>query len=433
MTFLDAPAAAAPTSVPAIPAGPRRPGRFTGDTRAYWRLLIRGGVLLAVTLGIYRFWFATDVRRFLWSHSELDSDSFEYTGTPIELLLGFLIAIALLVPFYLIFFLVTLSMGPAGEAASGLGFLILAYLGQYAVYRARRYRLTRTVFRGVRFHQGGSAWRYAFCAIIWWAMILLTLGLAYPFAQSRLERFKMRHTYFGNLQGRFVGSGWRLLFRGLPMWLLVVGPLAFALMFALGTVDWNAVVRAASSASSEAEFVGQLGSEFANLYVAGVVAIVATAASVAMAALLFPAFQAMVLRWWVTGVRFGALTARSQLRTRTIYAAYGRFLLYGVLFLLAAAIVAAIGIGVFHIAFSANASSSDAEIAGAVGAVALYVVVMLGFSTIYQGTAKLALWRHGVESLELEGLEVLDKVKADGAPSSAVGEGLADALNVGGI
>ncbi len=46
---------------------------------------------------------------------------------------------------------------------------------------------------------------------------------------------------------------------------------------------------------------------------------------------------------------------------------------------------------------------------------------------------KLALWRSGMESLELDGLAVLDQVKADGAPSSAVGEGLADALNVGGI
>ncbi len=45
---------------------------------------------------------------------------------------------------------------------------------------------------------------------------------------------------------------------------------------------------------------------------------------------------------------------------------------------------------------------------------ALYVVVMLGFSTIYQATVRLALWRHGVESLEIERLDVLDQVKATG-------------------
>jgi hypothetical protein len=38
-----------------------------------------------------------------------------------------------------------------------------------------------------------------------------------------------------------------------------------------------------------------------------------------------------------------------------------------------------------------------------------------------------------MESIALEGSEVLDRVKAQGAASSAVGEGLADALNMGGI
>jgi hypothetical protein len=52
---------------------------------------------------------------------------------------------------------------------------------------------------------------------------------------------------------------------------------------------------------------------------------------------------------------------------------------------------------------------------------------------IYQATVKLSLWRCGVESIALTGTAALDHVKAGGTPSSAVGEGLADALNVGGF
>jgi uncharacterized membrane protein YjgN (DUF898 family) len=37
--------------------------RFLGERRSYWRLLIRGAALLMITLGIYRFWLLTDVRR----------------------------------------------------------------------------------------------------------------------------------------------------------------------------------------------------------------------------------------------------------------------------------------------------------------------------------------------------------------------------------
>ncbi len=58
------------------------------------------------TLGIYRFWLATDIRRFLWSNTELAGETFEYTGTARELLIGFLIALAILVPIYAVLFFV---------------------------------------------------------------------------------------------------------------------------------------------------------------------------------------------------------------------------------------------------------------------------------------------------------------------------------------
>jgi uncharacterized membrane protein YjgN (DUF898 family) len=429
MNLVESPAAAAP-----VGPGPAAPTvRFVGDRRAYWRLLVRGAVLLAATLGIYRFWFATDIRRYLWSNTEIAGETLEYTGTAFELLIGFLIAIALLVPLYVGFFVVALNLGPKGELASVLGFPILAFLGHFAVYRARRYRLTRTVYRGVRCHQGGSAVRYAVCALSWWALILLTLGLAYPFAQSRLERFKLRHTYYGNLAGRFEGKGTRLFMRGLPMWLLVVGPLAGALGYAVTAVDWNKVAKAAAASGSGSQFINQLDQAFPSVYAAVVVAIAAVSFSVVMAAVLFPVFQAMMLRWWLSGLRFDGLTIRSHLRTGLIYGAYLRFLWYGLLFSLASAVLGGIGFVALSAMLASTVRSEITEIIGALAGVGFYVAMMLGYSTIYQGTVKLSIWCVGVESVDLTGLAVLDRVKAEGVPSSAVGEGLADALNVGGF
>jgi uncharacterized membrane protein YjgN (DUF898 family) len=432
MTFQDAPAAqialaeaAAKASVPAA-ASPVRPVRFVGDGRTFWRLLLRGAVLLAVTLGIYRFWLATDVRRFLWSNTEIAGESLEYNGTAAELLIGFLIAVALLVPINLGFFLLALSMGTVGELAGLLGFPVLFVLGQFAFYRARRYRLTRTVLRGVRFHQTGSAWRYAFCATFWWVLIILTLGLAYPFMQASLERYKLRNTHYGDLGGRFEGSGFHLFIRGVFMWLLVVGPLLFGIIAVFAAVDWDGLNEAMSG--GDRDMAGIIMSDgFQAAIALGVSGIVA---SILFALLLFPVFQAMVLRWWLSGIRFGALTVHSHLLKRRIYGAYMRFLGYAVLFTLGAGAVGFIGVLVFGFGKSGGIGT---EIAGTIGAVALYVLLMLGFSTLYQATVRLALWRHGVESLEIEGLAVLDQVKATGKPGSAIGEGLADALNVGGI
>jgi uncharacterized membrane protein YjgN (DUF898 family) len=431
MTVVDV--AATPPPVPAAFAPPPPPppaARFIGDQHAYWRLLIRGSALLAVTLGIYRFWFATDVRRFLWSGTEISGETLEYSGTATELLIGFLIAIAVLVPLNLMLFVAALGLGPVGQFVSSLSFPILFFLGQFAIYRARRYRLTRTIYRGVRCHQEGSALRYAVCGCFWWIMIVLTLGLAYPFAQSRLERFKMRHTYYGNLQGRFEGSGWQLFIRGLLMWLAVVGPLAFAVVYSAIAVDWDQVDAASSTAADGAAFLKALGNIPTVTRALGV-AIGAVILSFIMAAMLYPVFQAVVLRWWIGGVRLGALGVRSRLRTGTIYKSYLRFLGYGLLFSIATGIAVTAVLGGLNATLTAVNQAQLAGVVSAAAGIVSYVAVMLGYSAIYQGTVKLTYWRHAWETISLDNAAVLDGVTAEGAPSSAVGEGLADALNVG--
>ncbi len=417
---------APPVEAPALPSNG---ARFGGNERAFWKLLIRGAVLLLVTLGIYRFWLATDVRRFLWSNTEIAGDGLEYIGTARELLIGFLIAIVILVPINIVFFLAALRHGWLSQIAGLLALLALALLGQFAVYRARRYRLTRTVYRGIRFHQTGSAWRYAVCAIFWWGMVALTLGLAYPWAQASLERFKLRNTYYGDLQGHFVGSGTRLFFRGLLLWLAVAVPLVFGLMMAVGAVDWAAVGEALRRGGDDA----MSRVEAAGIAPALVVAVLSVGWSVVALALLYPAFQAIVLRWWMTGLRFGELTVASHLRVRAVYALYLRFMWIA----LAAGVLLGIG-AALALAFAGAAEiwigkGKLAEFVTTAALIASYVVVALAYSTIYQASVKLRLWKTAFESIELTNPEILGKVKAAGAASSAVGEGLADALNVGGI
>src|SRR5262245_25879437 len=240
MTNLEmtAPTSAVPSGQPSPPFFIQIPAAvwFRVRERDYWGLMLRGAALLAVTLGIYRFWLTTDQRRFLWSNTEVLGQTLEYTGTARELLIGFLFAIAILIPIYLLIFAATLDLGLIGKLAGVIGFVALSLLGQYALFRARRYRLTRTVYRGIRFHQSGSAVGYALFASLWWVLIILTLGLAYPWAQASLERYKLRNTYIGNLQGRFAGSGTRLFRDGFVLWLVTVGPLIVALVILFSQV-----------------------------------------------------------------------------------------------------------------------------------------------------------------------------------------------------
>ena len=397
--------------------------RFLGARADYWRLLTRGAVLLMLTLGIYRFWLTTDVRRFLWANTEIAGEALEYTGTALELLIGFLAAIALLIPVYAGFFVAALDLGPLGQVSGVLGFLALFVLGQFAIYRARRYRLTRTVYRGLRFHQEGSAWGYALRAVLWWAATLVTLGLAYPFQLASLERFKMRHTFYGDLAGHFAGSGFGLLLRGLPMWLLVMGPLVLALGAFVEGVNWTALAEALGHGGGK-EVMARV--EGGNPGLGGVIvfSLLMVATAVTAAALLYPVFQALVLRWWSSGLRFGALEVRSSLRTAQVYAAYMRFLGWALVFSLALAVA-----GIVALVIADRFGEVVVTGVGLIG----YVIAALGYSTIYRATVMLSLWQLGMELLQLSGLSTLDTVKARGQASSPLGEGLADALNVGGF
>src|ERR1700733_3205159 len=92
----------APTPAPP----PALPLACSGDRGEFRRLVTRGAALELITVGFYRFWLATDIRRHLWSHTSLEGDAPEYTGTAKELLIGFLFALAILVPLYLAYFLI---------------------------------------------------------------------------------------------------------------------------------------------------------------------------------------------------------------------------------------------------------------------------------------------------------------------------------------
>jgi uncharacterized membrane protein YjgN (DUF898 family) len=431
---------AAPPPLPGEGGPPPLPGlvRFIGPEWAYWQLRIKGAALLLVTLGIYRFWLLTDVRRFLWSNTEIAGETLEYDGLATELLLGFLFAIAILVPIYVAIAMATLALELPDYASALGGLALLAVFGEFARYRARRYRLTRTVFRGLRFHQDGSGWLYAFYAILWWILIFVSLGLAYPWAQANLQRYMMRHTSYGRLSGRFEGSGWRLFLHGLPLWLAAVGPVLVAAGFVAAQIDWHSFDALDPDDAKKiftgigSGLVGKLGTKaLAAIGIGGV------AGSVLAAVLLYPVFQAIVYRWWLSGLRFGDVTVTSRLRIGQVYLIYLRYI--GIFWLFT--IGASIGIGIlvsmiFALAKAVHIVPSQLpghDVIGAGLGVLFYAAFALAISVIHQVLISFALWRAAAQTAEISNAPTLDNVEAKPGFSSALGEGLVDALGFGSV
>jgi uncharacterized membrane protein YjgN (DUF898 family) len=384
--------------------------RFSGAEGALFRILLRGSLLQIPTFGFYRFWLITDVRRHLWSHTQLGGDAFEYSGRGRELLIGFLIALAILAPIYVVFFLLTLEAERLQAFASVPLVAILYVLGYYAAYRARRYRATRTIFRGVRFWMTGSGWAYAGRAILWDLATILTLGLAYPWRSAALERYKMKNTRYGTIVGDFAGRGATLFRRGAWLWVL------FLLLVVCG------------AAVAAAESWGWL--------------IVVVVVTIPVALLLLPVFTAIELRWWLEGVRIGPVEAASDLRVGTILWCFGKTVLIWIAYSSVGGIIVALFLtilaGIYMSAVGMTpgqmqAPSLPVTIVGSIVVGLAYIGFFLGFDIIRRLYLDRGIWTAAAGSVTLTHLHALDAVLgAGGEVPGGLGEGLLDALDMGG-
>jgi uncharacterized membrane protein YjgN (DUF898 family) len=371
--------------VPSHP--PPMPVSFSGDRGEFFRLAARGAALEAVTVGFYRFWLATDIRRHLWSNTHIDGDAAEYTGRAKELLIGFLIALAILVPIYLAYFLVGLEAERYQAFASTPLFLFFYLFGQFAIYRARRYRLTRTVWRGVRFWMSGSGWAYAGQAALWGVLMILTLGLILPWREAALERYKMRHTYYGDLQGSFEGRGGEFFKRGWWLWLLA--PIA--------------------------------------LYV------------FPLAPFVYGAFKAVEWRWWLSGIRFGDVHLESTMRRGALIGLYWKVI--GWVALLSVALAAYLTLCSMLVA-SMSGTPFDQFYKPEVFLKSIplltlaglgYLVCALAINVVMRVYLLRDLWVRVLASTIVHNIEAAANVSARGELANALGEGFADGLDVAGF
>jgi uncharacterized membrane protein YjgN (DUF898 family) len=373
-----------PMNPPPVPVPPPLPAtpQFTGDRKGFFNLVARGAGLELVTLGFYRFWLLTDIRRHLWSNTVIDGDAAEYTGRGRELLIGFLIAMAILMPIYLGYFLIGIE-AERWQALASFPLIAAFYVfGQFAIYRARRYRLTRTVWRGVRFWMTGSGWAYAARATLWGLLAIVTLGIAMPWRTAALERYKMQHSWYGDLQGDFEGRGWEF-FKGI-WWLWILTPIA---LFVFPLLPF-----------------------------------------------LYAHYKAVEWRWWLSGLRMGGVRVESKLEPSALQALYWKVIGWSMLFSTAFGIVVSGAVAL--VAKVSEAAGPDALMQTPAMIVVLvvgYLVFALAIGLVVRLYLSRDLWVKVLATTTVYGLESAANVTARGDLASALGEGFADGLDVGGF
>ena len=182
--------------------------KFQGDGRTFFNVIFLNLIKTVFTLGIYRFWAKTNIRRYIWSQTLFAGERFSYHGTGKELILGAVMVGIVVITFGAINAYVFFSVGPVeGQLVSNLISFIIAFLLPFLMVRAWRYRLFRTAWRNIRLSFRGKGKDAFVLYFIQGILTALTLGLYWPFFKMKTEKFWRENSWFGDVQFRFSGAG----------------------------------------------------------------------------------------------------------------------------------------------------------------------------------------------------------------------------------
>lgn len=422
---------------------------FTGRAGELADLVIRTMMLTILTLGIYRFWMKTNMRRYYWSSIRADDQPLEYTGKGSELFLGFLLAMVILTVYLLV---VTFGLTFLGLAVferpelASLTALALLPLIPLAIYRARRYLLSRTRWRGIRFGVEAGSWGYAIRYFFFGALALASGGLLYPLMQFQLAKFAANRTWFGNLKMTQGGSWLALMMGWIPVLILgIVGLAGFFVSIALNAATLAAADPNAPEGAAEMQALVAPLMQFPEL-----VALAPFGPLLflfAFAAYLW--YQVYAFRYLTTHKYFGDQEIRfqSKLGFWSVIGIYvtgfvlTSLVMLGVLVLIGAILVGGlfatgVGLDLDYAAFQSGATGlENSPIAGPLMLVAMvlgYLILFLVIVACAEVFFTRRLLAKACRTLTIFNIERARAARQRRHDSNIEGQGFADALDIGG-
>ncbi|WP_460272609.1 DUF898 family protein [Celeribacter sp. ULVN23_4] len=404
---------------------------FEGRVGPLLRLSLWTAILTVLTLGFYRFWMKTRLRRHFWSAVRPGGTPLEYVGKGIEKFTGFLIALVFLA---LLIGVLALLLVYASYVLFNEDFeaylaaaLIALPLIYFASYRAKRYVYARTRWRGIRFGLEPAAGKYALTAMGHLFLALVTLGLLWPRMTFKLEKFRTDRTFFGS-QRLYQGGKWTGLLKPfLPVLIILWVP-----AIAGGIMAWR---------------FSELSEDTAILI--GLVPLIIVL-SLLVALFFYTRYRVVALRYLANHKTAGEVGLISNLSfTRVLGINFGGYLLTN---LATAAATFAVGAlaslllvliypGLADFGIFASGAVSEGTAIGEEGmpsaeitvffALFLYMVTFLFFSVFRQCFVVFPTWRHYANTLSLTGGEHLAQIRQRDRDEASQAEGIAEAFDLG--
>jgi len=171
---------------------------FTGSGSEYFRIWIVNILLTILTLGIYSAWAKVRTNRYFYGNAHLAQASFDYLASPITILKGRLIAVAIVIAYA-----VLAKVDPIFEV--GFFLLIIAFL-PWLIVKSLAFNAYNSAYRNIRFGFTGSMGSAFKEYIAFPLLIIFTLGLIVPYVSYRQSRFVADNHRFGDQYFNFNAS-----------------------------------------------------------------------------------------------------------------------------------------------------------------------------------------------------------------------------------
>jgi uncharacterized membrane protein YjgN (DUF898 family) len=203
--------------------------RFEGSGGEYFKIWIVNLALSVVTLGIFSAWAKVRSTRYFYGNTYIGDHSFDYHADPLRILIGRVIALAVL-----------LAYGLSAAFAPMLMLVIapaLFFATPWLVNSALRFNARNSSYRTIRFNFTAT-YGDAFVAYIGWPLLAaITLGTTYPLARRARTHFHINNHTFGGkpfdvaIPGRAM---YKIYFKALLMMFGFIAVIVFITAFLAG-------------------------------------------------------------------------------------------------------------------------------------------------------------------------------------------------------
>jgi len=162
---------------------------FHGSAAEYFRIWIVNLLFTLLSLGIYSAWAKVRKQRYLYGNTSLDGDTFNYFASARTILKGRVLAVVV----FFLYAILTELYPDSIWVFLALGVLLLPLI----LVRALRFNARMSAWRGLRFDFPARVRDAVPLYLGMSLLVVLTLGLAYPWFIAKHKQFVVSHHAFG--------------------------------------------------------------------------------------------------------------------------------------------------------------------------------------------------------------------------------------------